>query len=69
LKSWKTFIESFKDIRKGQYDIPLIRYTLELRLVLWVRLDPQAGCEDELPDGRAEAGEKGVEGLNRRNMD
>jgi len=38
-----------------------IRNTLELSTVLWVRLHAQRGCEDELTDCLAEAGEEGVE--------
>ena len=36
---------------------------LEFILVLRVGLDAQAGGQDELTDGGAEAGEEGVEGL------
>ena len=43
--------------------VPLMRNPLEVLLVLGIRLDAQAGCEHELPDRRAEAGEEGVEGL------
>jgi len=39
----------------------LIRYALELNLVLWVRLDPQASCEHELTHCGAKAGQKCVE--------
>lgn len=38
-------------------------HTPKLLLILRVRLDAQAGREDELADGGAEAGEEGVEGL------
>ena len=43
--------------------IPLIRCALELSLVLWVRLDPQASCEHELTYCGTEAGQKCVERL------
>ena len=43
--------------------IPLMANTLKLILILRVGLDAQRRCEDELADGGAEAGEKGVEGL------
>jgi hypothetical protein len=38
---------------------------LELALVLGVALYPETGREDELTDSRGEAGEEGVEGLER----
>jgi len=50
--------------RRG-LDEPFIRNTLELSTVLWVRLHAQRGCEDELTDCLAEAGEEGVEWLLR----
>lgn len=36
----------------------------ELGLVLGIGLDAQRGCEDELANGGAEAGEEGVEWLD-----
>lgn len=36
---------------------------LELRLILRVSLDAETSGEDELADGGAETGKKGVEGL------
>jgi hypothetical protein len=36
----------------------------ELGLVLRIGLDAQRGCEDELADGGAEAGEEGIEWLD-----
>src|SRR4051812_48322302 len=43
----------------------LVRDRAEFGLVVWVRLDAQGGGEHELADGGAEAGEEGVEGLER----
>jgi hypothetical protein len=39
---------------------------VEIFLVRWICLDSQAGSEDELSDGRAEAGEEGIEGLEKK---
>lgn len=50
-----------KNVRKK--NVPLVADGLEFIFVFWVGLDAQAGRQDELTDGGAEAGEEGVEGL------
>lgn len=45
---------------------PLVRDALELGLVLWVGLDAEGRCEDELADAGAEARQEGVERLGVR---
>ena len=47
----------------GEGNSPLRTDTPEFRLIFWICLDAQAGCQDELADGGAKAGEEGVEGL------
>ena len=46
-----------------EHHSPLMTDAPKLPLVLRVRLDPEAGREDELAHRGAEAGEEGVEGL------
>lgn len=52
-----------KEEEWAQENVPLVADGLEFILVLRVGLDAQAGGQDELTDGGAEAGEEGVEGL------
>lgn len=60
----KRFVEGKEAGRRmGARNVPLVADGLEFILVLRVGLDAQAGGQDELADGGAEAGEEGVEGL------
>lgn len=48
---------------KSIKNIPFWTYAGEIRLIGWVGLNAQAGCENKLSDGSAEAGEKSIEWL------
>ena len=52
-----------EEIGGGETNSPLMTDGSKLGFVFRVRLDAQAGREDELADRGAEAGEEGVEGL------